>query len=118
MASPRPLKKNDTIEIRLSDQTKADFMERCRHEQRTASETIRRFIEDQLAPPSDRRPRRTSSWRMLVAAAAGVVLGIGMAGPSLARSSHAHSSDDNRAAFDRLDRNHDGMLSYREYRTR
>jgi hypothetical protein len=118
MASPRSPKKNETIEVRLSDQAKGEFMERCRREQLTASEAIRRFIEGNLASPSGLHARRTSSWRMLVAAAGGLALGAGMAGTSLARPLPAGFSQDSRAEFDGLDRNHDGMLSFEEYRAR
>jgi Ca2+-binding EF-hand superfamily protein len=42
-----------------------------------------------------------------------VVLGAGAAAPAL-----AHAEQTSHAAFDRLDRNHDGMLSYDEFRAR
>ncbi len=118
MASPRSPKKSETIEVRLSDQAKGEFMERCRREQLTASEAIRRFIDGKLASPSGLRARRTSWWRMLVAAAGGLALGVGMAGTSLARPLPAGISKDSLAEFERLDRNHDRMLSFEEYRAR
>jgi hypothetical protein len=113
MAVPRPPKKNGTIEIRLSDEAKAAFMERCRQDERTASEAIRAFIDDRLALRPRSRQRRLSYWRIAAAGIIGILLGVGVAGPSLARSAQG-----TRAAFDRLDRNHDGVLTYREFRSR
>ena len=43
--APRPLKKTETIEIRLPHDTKTAFMARCRAEGRTASDVLRRFID-------------------------------------------------------------------------
>ena len=106
-------KKSETIEIRLSHEAKTAFMERCRLERRTASETLRLFIDGQLDPRPDSRRRRSRSWRMIMAGAVGVALGLGVAAPSF-----AHATDNSKAAFDRLDRNHDGVLSYQEFRSR
>jgi hypothetical protein len=107
MAAP---KKSETIEIRLSHEAKAAFMEKCRREQQTASEALRQFIDATIDPRTDARPRRTPSWRIVAAGLFGAALGLGAAAPSLARAAH-----DDRAAFDQLDRNHDGVLSYREF---
>jgi hypothetical protein len=113
MASSRPAKKSETIEIRLSHEAKAAFMERCRLEGRTASEALRLFIDAQRdAPPAVRR-RLLPSWRMLAAGMIGAALGVGAAAPSF-----ANATQSSRAAFDRLDRNHDGVLSYGEFRSR
>ncbi|MDB5691448.1 MAG: hypothetical protein JWO81_511 [Alphaproteobacteria bacterium] len=113
MAASKPSKKSETIEIRLSYEAKAAFMERCRREQRTASERIRLFIDEQLdARPAVRR-RRRASWRIAAAGLIGAALGLGAAAPSF-----AHATENSRAAFDRLDRNHDGILSYQEFRSR
>ena len=109
MVHAKPAKKTGTIEVRLSDAAKAAFMDRCRDEGQTASEAIRGFIDARIAPP----PRRAPSWRMAVAGAIGILIGAGVAAPSLARAAHP-----TQAAFDQLDRNHDGLLSYEEYRAR
>jgi len=53
MASIKPPKKSETIEIRLSHEAKAAFMERCRQERRTASEAIRLLIDNQRVGPDD-----------------------------------------------------------------
>src|SRR5579875_2017166 len=108
MAGP---KKSETIEIRLSHETKTAFMERCRRDRRTASDAIRLFIDDQLDSRSRKRRQRLRAWR--IAAAIGAALGLGAAAPSF-----AHATENSKAAFDRLDRNHDGVLSYAEFRLR
>jgi hypothetical protein len=113
MASIKPPKKSETIEVRLSHEAKSAFMERCRHEQLTASEAIRLFIDDRLDPRPVSRRRRIPSWRILAAGLAGAVLGLGAAAPSF-----AWAAQDTRPAFDRLDHNHDGALSYQEFRSR
>ena len=64
MASAKSTKKNDSIEIRLPDETKAAFREKCRREGRTASDTVRSFIDEQLEPRARVRRRRRSLWRI------------------------------------------------------
>ncbi len=91
--------------------TKTAFMARCQDEGRTASEAVRGFIDAELTARS-RRPR-VGLWHALAAAAAGLAIGA-VAAPSLAQT--AHAQNDPRAAFDRLDRNHDGVVSYAEFR--
>lgn len=85
MHAPKPAKKNVTIEIRLSDEAKSAFMARCLHEDRTASETIRAFIDDQLGTHLQRGRRRPAA-RLTLAALIGAALGAGVAAPSLAHS--------------------------------
>jgi hypothetical protein len=111
MASIKPPKKSETIEVRLSHTAKSAFMERCRRERLTASEAIRLFIDDQLDPRPAPRRRRAVSWRIVVAGVAGAVLGA-------AAPSFAWAAQNSRPAFDRLDQNHDGVLSYQEFRSR
>jgi ferric-dicitrate binding protein FerR (iron transport regulator) len=113
MASGKFAKKNDTIEIRLPDETKAAFREKCRLEGRTASDAVRSFIDEQLDPRRSVRRRRRSLWRIGAALAAGAVMGGGLAAPSIAAS-----ADSSRSAFQALDRDHDGALSYDEFRAR
>ncbi len=105
-------KKSETLEIRLPHQTKTAFMARCQTEGRTASEAVRRFIDGELVEAAPRRPR-VGLWHALAAAAAGLAIGA-VAAPSLAQTAHAQENP--RAAFDRLDRNHDGVVSYAEFR--
>lgn len=121
----RPLKKSETLEIRLPYPTKLAFMARCREEGRSASEALRGFIDGELegrakSAPQPARARLTPKIAIgtLIAAAVGAV-----ALPSLART-------DQRAAFDclardhaaigaadfaRLDADHDGHISYAEF---
>jgi hypothetical protein len=110
----RAPKKSETLEIRLPHETKLAFMARCRDDGATASETLRRFIDGELTAPRRSRPApRPALWQALCAAAAGLAIGA-VAAPSLAQTTHA----DPRAAFDRLDRNHDGVVSFEEFRAR
>jgi len=112
MAAAKSLKKNVTIEVRLPDEAKSAFMARCVRENRTASDAIRSFIDQQLGAP-DRRVRRRPTLRLAAAALFGTLLGAGVAVPSL-----AHSLPPSRTSFEHLDRNHDGVLTYKEYRAR
>ncbi|HEX8620841.1 MAG TPA: EF-hand domain-containing protein [Allosphingosinicella sp.] len=113
MASVKFAKKNDSIEIRLPDETKSAFREKCRREGRTVSDAVRSIIEEQVEPRAGVRLRRRSLWRIGVAMAAGAVLGGGLAAPSIAAS-----FDDSRPAFQALDRDRDGALSYEEFSSR
>ena len=113
MPSVRPPKKSDAIEVRLSHAAKSAFKEQCRRENRTASDAIRLFIDAQIGREPVPRAKRMPHWRTLAAVAAGMALGMGAAAPSL-----AHATQTSRAMFDQLDRNHDGVLTYEEFRSR
>jgi hypothetical protein len=123
MKTPR-LKKSETLEIRLPYPTKLAFMARCRDEGRSASEALRHFIDGHL----DGRPaRRTHAWlsgRLLAGALAAAAMGA-VALPSLARPTlraefERLAADPaagiSRADFARLDANHDGQISFAEFR--
>ncbi|TCS16093.1 EF-hand domain-containing protein [Caulobacter sp. BK020] len=108
MSAGKPPKKSDTLEVRLPHETKVAFMARCRATRRTASEAVRVFIDQEL----EGRPSLSNLvWRVLAAALAGLAVGA-VAAPSLARPLAAH------AAFDSLDANHDGALSFEEFSRR
>ncbi len=109
MTQPR-LKKSETLEIRLPYPTKLAFMARCRDEGRTASEALRGFIdgavENRRAGPKIGKggPRHLLAGALIAAAVGAIAL------PSLARQAFTA------AEFARLDANHDGMVSYAEFR--
>jgi hypothetical protein len=109
MPAIRPAKKNGTIEVRLPDETKAAFMERCRRDGATASEVIRMFIDERLAPSNAARSLRIANRRAILAGTLGLVLGVGVAAPSFAHGALERST------FEQLDRNHDGVLSRQEF---
>jgi hypothetical protein len=113
MAVAKFTKKNDSIEIRLPDERKAAFREKCRREGRTASDAVRSFIDEQLEPRRSARRRRRALWRIGAAVAVGAVLGGGLAAPSIAAS-----GGNTRSAFHALDRDSDGLLTYEEFRSR
>ncbi len=109
----RAPKKSEMLEVRLPHAAKTAFMARCRAEGGTASEAVRRFIQAEIEGPT--RRARHGGWRiaqMVAAALAGLVMGA-IAAPSL-----AHPTPNAKAAFERLDRNHDGVLSLEEFRGR
>ena len=108
---PKSPKKSETIEIRVPHATKIAFMAKCRADGRTASDAFRQFMAQEL-DTAQRPPKRNRSrlWQAVAAALAGLALGA-VAAPSL-----AHPTSNSRAAFERLDRNHDGLLSLDEFR--
>jgi hypothetical protein len=130
LSQPR-LKKSETLEIRLPYPTKLAFMARCRDEGRSASEALRLFIDGHLdaaaARPSARlaarMPHRIPGRLLagaLIAAAMGAVALPSLAHPNLHAEfdrlatgpGHAISLAD----FARLDADHDGKISFEEFR--
>lgn len=105
----RPPKKSETLEVRLPYPTKQAFMARCRDGGRTASDAVRAFIEAEVGErpsPAKKRLMGRLAAGALLAAAAGAV-----AAPTLAHTNRE-------AEFQRLDRNHDGVLTLQEFRGR
>ena len=113
MTSERPIKKNASIEVRLSDEAKSAFMDRCREQGQTASEAIRLFIDKQAETPTKASRHRLRYGRIILAGLIGAGLGIGVAAPSIARS-----TTDSRFVFEDLDRNHDGVIDHGEFDAR
>lgn len=106
MHRARPPKKSETLEIRLPLETKTAFMARCRDSGRTASEVVRDLIEHEPL----RSKARLKNWQVGLLAAAGVAFGAVVA-PSIAQALPG-----SRAAFDQLDANRDGVISFAEFR--
>jgi len=109
----RTPKKSETIEIRLSYDAKSAFVRRCHEDGVSASEAIRTMIDGRMADRDDRTVVRRAHRRTIAAIIAGMVLGAGVAVPAL-----AHGNQTSHAAFDQLDRNHDGVLNYGEFSAR
>jgi EF hand len=125
MTQPR-VKKSETLEIRLSYPAKLAFMARCRDEGRSASEALRLFIDGHVEPikpeakgGGSRMPQRLIAGALIAAAVGAFAL------PSLARPS-LHAQFDSLdlaghgaislADLARLDTNHDGKISFEEFR--
>lgn len=115
MSAPRKLKKSESLEIRIPYPTKLAFMARCQADGVSASEAVRSFIDGRIAPAAS--PRRRAPRLLiggLIAAAVGAIAVPSLAGPAvaagLARDLVA------KVAFERIDANHDGVISYAEYR--
>lgn len=111
MTSPRPPKKSETLEIRLPHASKLAFMERCRAAGLTASEVMRGLIENE-ATVGPKARRTMKGWQALAAAVAGIVIGAAAA-PSIAQALPG-----SRTAFDQMDANHDGVVSFAEFQAR
>lgn len=117
---PQRMKKSETLEVRLPHETKQAFLTACREDGTTASQVVRGSIDDYLdarvRPTSQPEtgkllhmiPRPIRKKRYLAAGAGMLVLGLAVALPSAA-------GPDMKAAFDRLDINHDGILSAEEF---
>ena len=114
-SAPRRLKKSESLEIRIPYPTKQAFMARCQADGVSASEALRGFIDGQLAPAT--APRRKAPRLVigaLIAAAVGAIAAPTLAGPAVA----AGLARDlvSKVAFERIDANRDGVISYAEYR--
>lgn len=113
MRDTRPPKKSESLEIRIPYPTKQAFMARCRDEGRSASEVLRDLIEARLVEETA-EVAKAARRRFRLIAGALVALAVGaVAVPSLARAPHEAQS---RRAFERLDTDHNGVVSYQEYR--
>lgn len=88
MPTPRPLKKSESLEIRIPYPTKQAFMEHCRREGLSASEALRTLIEQRIegAPPPPRAPvsrGRFTLMKIIAGALAAAAVGA-VAAPTLA----------------------------------
>lgn len=110
MTAPRPPKKSETLEVRLPHAAKTAFMDRCRASGLTASEVVRTLIERDATAP---RGRWTlSAGQALAAAIAGLAIGA-VAAPSIAQALPG-----SRVAFDQMDTNRDGVVTFAEFEGR
>lgn len=110
-------KKTEMIEVRVSHDTKRDFVAACRSNGVTASDVVRAAIDDYIAgkaraPRKDERvfriPEQLKRKRYALGAAAMLGLTAAAALPSAAQT---HLP----VRFETLDVNHDGVLSPGEY---
>ena len=121
MTSATRLKKSETLEIRLPYPTKLAFMARCRDDGRSASEALRGFIDGEIGGKS--APSRMPA-RLVVGALIAAVMGA-VALPSLAHPSLRADFDRlagsgaaiTLADFARLDTNHDGKITFEEFKS-
>jgi DNA-binding IclR family transcriptional regulator len=126
-----PSKKTEMIEVRVSHETKRDFLAACRLEGRTASDVVRESVDtfirgegrlSVVAQPEARRPifalipapLRRKRYLAIGAAAAGLTVLAAL--PSAAQPHDAASSSC--AQFEHVDANHDGQLSLDEFTPR
>lgn len=122
VADPRPLKKSETLEIRIPYATKTAFMAHCRAHGRSASEDLRALINQRLEAPQaapSRRRLRPAFLGALIAAAVGAGAAPALARAGMATGFERLDADHDRritlTEFQRLDRDRDGAISLAEY---
>jgi hypothetical protein len=103
-------KKSETLEIRLPYTQKQAFMAACRERGVTASDTLRRLIDEEMTPVSEGRSWARTLRRNPLKAAASFV---GTALAAVTFSTGASFAEDD--VFDRLDRDSDGVVTYEEF---
>lgn len=140
MAISKPLKKSETLEIRIPYSTKTAFMAQCRRDGSSASAALRTLIDRHVEDGGAmrRRPNSPASGPRkmlhlvagaLVAAALGAIAVPSLARPVCALSPNAwtsigttQSADSRtrdqqlRAQFARMDANNDGKITFDEFR--
>jgi hypothetical protein len=127
MTEVRAPKKSESIEVRLPYETKRDFLAACKAADRTVSDVVRESIDAYVegsgaskasAPaPADNLvalvPKALRRKRYMVAGAASV---LGLAALAALPSAAApNNASERAAAFSKLDRNSDGVVSYQEF---
>jgi Ca2+-binding EF-hand superfamily protein len=127
--SQRKEKKSETLEVRLPHGTKQSFLSACREDGTTASEVVRGSIKAYLA--SREQPSRQTGQhpgahpdylRTLIAMIPQPIrrkrwlaAGAGAAGLALFSALPSAAAPDFKAQFDKLDANHDGLLTADEF---
>ena len=121
----RELKKTDSIEVRLPDETKQAFMHACRQNGTSASAVLRAFIDHYVRSASRTRLRwkeelqmlwRQSSLRARAAAGTiGAAVILGLVAAAIATPARAATDPLLTAVFEWMDANHDGKLSPAEF---
>lgn len=120
----REPKKTDFIEVRVSTETKTAFMAACQANRTSASAVLRGFIGRYVrsasgAPRNWRQElhmlkRGRATWRTATAAGSGILV-IALAVATTAGPAQAASDARLTAAFEWMDRNHDGRVSPAEF---
>jgi Ca2+-binding EF-hand superfamily protein len=119
--SPRPPKKSELLEVRLSHETKQSFLAACRRAGRTASEVVREAIE-RFIDAEARRPEVQSGRRSLIAMIPRPIrrkryfaVGAGLAGMAVLAALPSAAGPDLQAVFKQLDKNGDGVVTAEEF---
>lgn len=126
--SRRPAKKTEILEVRMPPEDKAEFMEACRREGRTASEVVRDFakrftarsrarvlvghMQGESAMAIIKRLTRKAGPRGAAAAGAAA---LATATAALMLAAPSAAGPDLRAAYDRFDANKDGSVTVEEF---
>jgi len=123
--SQRREKKSETLEVRLPHETKQAFLSACREDGTTASEVVRGSIQEYLVSreqPSQQPGRRPDYARTLIAMIPQPIrrkrwlaAGAGAVGLAIFSAMPSAAAPDFKATFDKLDANHDGVLTPDEF---
>jgi Ca2+-binding EF-hand superfamily protein len=123
--SQRKEKKSETLEVRLPHETKQAFLTACREDGTTASEVVRGSIQDYLVSreqPSQQPGTRPDYARTLIAMIPQPIrrkrwlaAGAGAVGLAMFSALPSAAAPDFKATFDKLDANHDGVLTPDEF---
>lgn len=114
-------KKTEMIEVRVSVETKRDFLAACRSKGQTASEVVRSSIDDYIAGARGKAQEVPRASRLLRHVPTDLrrkryaVMGVAMLGLTAAVAMPSAAQTDLGAMFDALDVNRDGGLSLEEY---
>lgn len=118
---PRPPKKSELLEVRLSHETKQDFLAACRKAGRTASDVVREAI-DRFIEADRQRPETQSGKRSLTAMIPTPIrrkrylaVGLGLTGLAVFAALPSAAGPSLETVFKQLDRNSDGVVTAQEF---